>query len=261
MHRRRHGHRDHHRAGVSAMSYSEFQSRNRRRRHRTRHLGHARTLDERHQPDGDRGIGGDRREGRGRRRDQGRGDHLRQRHLLRRRGSDLAGKSHARIRRDGEEPGRGAGRRRCCSRKAASCRSFIGGSRPAASRSSPRSTAPRSAAGSSFASPAISASPPTIRRRGVGLPEIKIGLFPGAGGTQRVARMIMPADALQLLLKGDQLRLNRAKAMKLVDNVVPRRRSREDREGVDQGRRQSRQAVGRAGLQIPGRARLLQGRA
>ena len=33
--------------------------------------------------------------------------------------------------------------------------------------------------------------------------------------------MIMPADALQMLLKGDQLRLNRAKAMKLVDNVVP----------------------------------------
>ncbi|MBZ0147690.1 MAG: enoyl-CoA hydratase/isomerase family protein [Pseudorhodoplanes sp.] len=55
----------------------------------------------------------------------------------------------------------------------------------------------------------------------VGLPEIKIGLFPGAGGTQRVARMLQPADALQLLLKGDQLRLNRAKAMKLVDNVVP----------------------------------------
>jgi 3-hydroxyacyl-CoA dehydrogenase/enoyl-CoA hydratase/3-hydroxybutyryl-CoA epimerase len=55
----------------------------------------------------------------------------------------------------------------------------------------------------------------------VGLPEIKIGLFPGAGGTQRIARMMQPADALQFLLKGDQLRLNRAKAMKLVDNVVP----------------------------------------
>lgn len=55
----------------------------------------------------------------------------------------------------------------------------------------------------------------------LGLPEIKIGLFPGAGGTQRVARMMMPADALQLLLKGEQLRLSRAKAMKLVDNVVP----------------------------------------
>lgn len=55
----------------------------------------------------------------------------------------------------------------------------------------------------------------------VGLPEIKIGLFPGAGGSQRIARMMQPADALQFLLKGDQLRLNRAKAMKLVDNVVP----------------------------------------
>jgi 3-hydroxyacyl-CoA dehydrogenase/enoyl-CoA hydratase/3-hydroxybutyryl-CoA epimerase len=55
----------------------------------------------------------------------------------------------------------------------------------------------------------------------VGLPEVKIGLFPGAGGTQRVARMLAPADALQFLLKGDQLRLNRAKAMKLVDAVVP----------------------------------------
>jgi 3-hydroxyacyl-CoA dehydrogenase/enoyl-CoA hydratase/3-hydroxybutyryl-CoA epimerase len=55
----------------------------------------------------------------------------------------------------------------------------------------------------------------------VGLPEIKIGLFPGAGGTQRVARMLQPADALQLLLKGEQLKLDRAKAMKLVDAVVP----------------------------------------
>ncbi len=55
----------------------------------------------------------------------------------------------------------------------------------------------------------------------LGLPEIKVGLFPGGGGTQRIARMMPPADALQYLLKGDQLRLNRAKAMKLVDEVVP----------------------------------------
>jgi 3-hydroxyacyl-CoA dehydrogenase/enoyl-CoA hydratase/3-hydroxybutyryl-CoA epimerase len=58
-------------------------------------------------------------------------------------------------------------------------------------------------------------------RTRLGLPEIKIGLFPGAGGTQRIARMVAPADALQFLLKGDQLQLNRAKAMKLVDAVVP----------------------------------------
>jgi 3-hydroxyacyl-CoA dehydrogenase/enoyl-CoA hydratase/3-hydroxybutyryl-CoA epimerase len=55
----------------------------------------------------------------------------------------------------------------------------------------------------------------------LGLPEIKVGLFPGGGGTQRIARMLPPADALQFLLKGDQLRLNRAKAMKLIDAVVP----------------------------------------
>jgi 3-hydroxyacyl-CoA dehydrogenase/enoyl-CoA hydratase/3-hydroxybutyryl-CoA epimerase len=58
-------------------------------------------------------------------------------------------------------------------------------------------------------------------RTRIGLPEIKVGLFPGAGGTQRIARMLPPADALQFLAKGDQLRLNRAKAMKLVDAVVP----------------------------------------
>ncbi len=55
----------------------------------------------------------------------------------------------------------------------------------------------------------------------LGLPEIKIGLFPGAGGTTRIARMLQPADALQMLLKGEQLKVSRAKAMKLVDAVVP----------------------------------------
>ena len=55
----------------------------------------------------------------------------------------------------------------------------------------------------------------------LGLPEIKVGLFPGAGGTQRIARMLAPVDALQLLLKGDQLRIDRAKGLKLVDAVVP----------------------------------------
>src|SRR5581483_10531051 len=55
----------------------------------------------------------------------------------------------------------------------------------------------------------------------LGLPEIKVGLFPGAGGTTRVARMLPPADALQFLMKGEQLTVARAAAMKLVDQVVP----------------------------------------
>jgi 3-hydroxyacyl-CoA dehydrogenase/enoyl-CoA hydratase/3-hydroxybutyryl-CoA epimerase len=64
----------------------------------------------------------------------------------------------------------------------------------------------------------IAAANPKTR---LGLPEVKVGLFPGAGGTQRIARMLAPVDALQMLLKGDQLRLDRAKALKLVGAVVP----------------------------------------
>jgi 3-hydroxyacyl-CoA dehydrogenase / enoyl-CoA hydratase / 3-hydroxybutyryl-CoA epimerase len=59
-------------------------------------------------------------------------------------------------------------------------------------------------------------------RTRLGQPEVKVGLLPGAGGTQRVARMLPPSDALQFLLKGEQVQLSRAKAMKLVDAVVPK---------------------------------------
>lgn len=55
----------------------------------------------------------------------------------------------------------------------------------------------------------------------LGLPEIKVGLFPGGGGTQRVARMIPASDALQFLFRGEQLRAGKAKDMKLIDEVVP----------------------------------------
>jgi 3-hydroxyacyl-CoA dehydrogenase/enoyl-CoA hydratase/3-hydroxybutyryl-CoA epimerase len=55
----------------------------------------------------------------------------------------------------------------------------------------------------------------------LGLPEVKVGLFPGAGGTQRLPRMVPAADALQLMLRGEQVRLDKAKTMKLVDQVVP----------------------------------------
>ncbi|WP_316181298.1 MULTISPECIES: 3-hydroxyacyl-CoA dehydrogenase NAD-binding domain-containing protein [unclassified Bradyrhizobium] len=55
----------------------------------------------------------------------------------------------------------------------------------------------------------------------LGLPEIKVGLFPGAGGTQRVPRIVQPQDAMNLLLKGEALTLDKAKALKLVDAIVP----------------------------------------
>src|SRR4051812_21591285 len=56
----------------------------------------------------------------------------------------------------------------------------------------------------------------------VGLPEIKVGLFPGAGGTQRVARLMQTGDALQMLFKGEQIRPMMARNMGLVHQVVVR---------------------------------------
>ena len=53
-----------------------------------------------------------------------------------------------------------------------------------------------------------------------GLPEGRIGLFPGAGGTQRLARMIGPGDALQLMMAGRTLKSAPALAAKLIDKVV-----------------------------------------
>ncbi len=55
----------------------------------------------------------------------------------------------------------------------------------------------------------------------LGLPEIKVGLFPGAGGTQRVPRIVAPQDAMQLLLKGEAINLAKAKALNLIHAIVP----------------------------------------
>src|SRR5258707_1133791 len=55
----------------------------------------------------------------------------------------------------------------------------------------------------------------------LGLPEIKVGLFPGAGGTQRVPRIVSPQDAMQLLLKGEAVNLAKAKALDLIHAIVP----------------------------------------
>ena len=56
----------------------------------------------------------------------------------------------------------------------------------------------------------------------VGLPEIKVGLFPGGGGTQRVARLMQTGDALQMLFKGEQIRPLMARNMGLVHEVAGR---------------------------------------
>src|SRR3984957_5056495 len=55
----------------------------------------------------------------------------------------------------------------------------------------------------------------------LGFPEIKVGLFPGAGGTQRVPRIVPPQDAMQLLMKGEAINLAKAKALNLIHAIVP----------------------------------------
>jgi len=56
----------------------------------------------------------------------------------------------------------------------------------------------------------------------VGLPEIKVGLFPGAGGTQRVARLMQTGDALQMMFKGEQVKALPARNTGLVHAVAAR---------------------------------------
>ncbi len=52
------------------------------------------------------------------------------------------------------------------------------------------------------------------------LPEVKVGIFPGAGGTQRVSRLTDAQSALQMMTTGQSLTASRAKAMNLVHQVV-----------------------------------------
>lgn len=54
-----------------------------------------------------------------------------------------------------------------------------------------------------------------------GQPEVKLGLIPGYGGTQRLARLVGKGRALDLLLTGRTIDATEALAMGLVNRVVP----------------------------------------
>jgi 3-hydroxyacyl-CoA dehydrogenase len=55
----------------------------------------------------------------------------------------------------------------------------------------------------------------------LGLPEIKLGLLPGAGGTQRLPRLIGARAALEFMLKGSSVSAQRALELGILDEVVP----------------------------------------
>ncbi|HEV7624981.1 MAG TPA: enoyl-CoA hydratase-related protein [Streptomyces sp.] len=58
-------------------------------------------------------------------------------------------------------------------------------------------------------------------RAKLGQPEILLGLIPGAGGTQRLSRLVGPSKAKDLIFTGRQVKAPEALQMGLVDRVVP----------------------------------------
>ncbi|MCI0740714.1 MAG: 3-hydroxyacyl-CoA dehydrogenase NAD-binding domain-containing protein [Gemmataceae bacterium] len=62
----------------------------------------------------------------------------------------------------------------------------------------------------------------------IGLPEVKVGLIPGWGGTQRLPRVIGPALACELICAGDSVNAKRARDIGLVFDVVPSEKLQEE---------------------------------
>lgn len=55
----------------------------------------------------------------------------------------------------------------------------------------------------------------------LGLPEVKLGLIPGFGGTQRLPRLVGPARAAELVLTGEPVSAEEALTLGLVNRIVP----------------------------------------
>ena len=55
----------------------------------------------------------------------------------------------------------------------------------------------------------------------LGQPEIQLGIIPGAGGTQRLPRLVGPAKAKELIFTGRHVKAEEALRIGLVDRVVP----------------------------------------
>lgn len=55
----------------------------------------------------------------------------------------------------------------------------------------------------------------------VGLPEVGLGIMPGAGGTQRLSRIIGKGKAMELILTGDVITAAEAEGLNMISKAVP----------------------------------------
>ncbi|MFZ1681915.1 MAG: 3-hydroxyacyl-CoA dehydrogenase NAD-binding domain-containing protein [Rhizobiaceae bacterium] len=84
------------------------------------------------------------------------------------------------------------------------------------------------------------------------LPEVKVGIFPGAGGTQRVPRLINAQDALQMMTTGQNLSPKKAKSLGLVHEVVEPARLIEAAKAMIAGGLKPVQPWDEKGFKLPG---------
>ena len=55
----------------------------------------------------------------------------------------------------------------------------------------------------------------------LGLPEVKLGILPGSGGTQRLPRVVGAAEGIRMMTKGDPVPAEKGLQLGLVDEIVP----------------------------------------
>ncbi|WP_226618048.1 enoyl-CoA hydratase/isomerase family protein [Cytobacillus firmus] len=65
----------------------------------------------------------------------------------------------------------------------------------------------------------------------VGLPEVGLGIMPGAGGTQRLSRIIGKGKAMELILTGDVITAAEAERLNLISKAVPQEELKETAKG------------------------------
>jgi len=78
----------------------------------------------------------------------------------------------------------------------------------------------------------------------IGLPEVSLGLLSGAGGTQRLARLVGMGKAKELILTGDPINADEAKRIGLVEGIAPKG------EAVAEAKRLAKRVLSRGPLAV-----------